>query len=96
MPANLTYEEHMRTITSKAKQVSDMILHNLKSQKTSVLLPILKSLVSSKVKYTCPIWNPTDSTNINHLEDVQRQFMSKFQRLQEYNEDLGMPICIVP
>ena len=96
MSANLTFDEHIRTIISEAKQVSGMILCSFKSRKTSVLLPLLKSLVRSKVKYACQIWNPTDSTNINHLEDVQRQFTSKFQRFREYNEDLSMPICIVP
>ena len=96
MAANLTFDEHIRTITSKAKQMSSMVLCSFKSRKTSVLLPLLKSLVQSKVEYACPIWNPTDSTNINCLEDVQRQFSSKFQRFREYNKDLCMPICIVP
>ena len=41
------------------------------------------------------LWNLTDSANINHVKDVQRQFLGKFLRFREYNEDLGMPICIV-
>ncbi len=95
MSANLTFDEHIKVITSKAKQVSGMILRSFRSRKTSVLLPLLKSLVRSKVEYACPIWNPSDSTNINRLEDVQRQFTSKFQRFREYSEELGMPICTV-
>ena len=95
MSANLTFDQHIRTISSEAKQVSGVILHSFKSWKTLVLLLLLKSLVHSKVRYLCPIWNLTDSTNINHLEDVQRQFLGKFLRFREYNEDLGMPICIV-
>ena len=82
MATNLTFDEHIRTITSKAKQMSSMVLCSFKSWKTSVLLPLLKSLVQSKVEYACLIWNPTDSTNINCLEDVQRQFLSKFQRFR--------------
>ena len=82
--------------THQNHHIWGIILRNFKSQKTSVLLPLLKNLVCSKVKYTCPIWNPTDSTNINHLEAVQRQFTSKFQRVRKYNEDLCMPVCIVP
>ena len=95
MSANLSFDEHIRIITAKARQVSGMILRSFKSRKTSVLLPLLKSLVRSKVEYACPIWNPTDSTNINRLENIQRQFTSKFQRFREYDTELDMTICNV-
>ena len=95
MSANLSFDEHIRIITAKARQVSGMILRSFKSRKTSVLLPLLKSLVRSKVEYACPIWNPTDSTNINRLENIQRQFTSKFQRFREYDAQLDMTICNV-
>ena len=53
-------------------------------------------MIRSQVEYACPIWSPTDSANINKLEDVQRHFTSKFQRFREYDEELGMTICVTP
>ena len=93
MSANLTFDEHIRMITTKARQYSGIILRSFKSRKTEVMLPLLKSLIRSQVEYACPIWSPTDSANINKLEDIQRKFTSKFQRFREYDEELGMTIC---
>ena len=90
MSANLNFKEHIRIIISKATEVMWLTLRSFKSRKTSVLLPLLKSLIRSKLEYACPIWSPTDSTSINKLEEVQRKFTSKFQRFREYDEELGM------
>ena len=78
MSANLTFDEHINIITSKARQVIGMVLRSFKSRTTAVLLPILKGLIRSQVEYACPIWSPRDSGNINKLENIQRQFTSKF------------------
>ena len=96
MSANLTFDEHIRIITAKARQYTGIILRTFKSRKTEVMLPLLKSLVRSQVEYACPIWSPTDSANINKIEEIQRKFTSKFQRFRTYDQELGMTICNVP
>ena len=95
MSANLTFDEHIRVITAKARQYMGIILRTFKSRKTEVMLPLLKSLVRSQVEYACPIWSPTDSANIKKIEEIQRKFTSKFQRFRTYDEELGMTICNV-
>ncbi len=94
MSANLTFDEHIRKITAKARRVMGMTLRSFKSRKTAVMLPLLKSLIRSRVEYACPIWSPTLQRNIDLLESIQRAFTSKFQRFREFDEELGMPICI--
>ena len=95
MSANLTFDEHIRVITAKARQYMGIILRTFKSRKTEVMLPLLKSLVRSQVEYACPIWSPTDSASIKKIEEIQRKFTSKFQRFRTYDEELGMTICNV-
>jgi ribonuclease P/MRP protein subunit RPP40 len=93
MSANLTFHEHIRIITSRARQMMGMVLRTFNSRKTEVMLPLLKNLVRSQLEYACPIWSPTDSASIKSLESVQKKFTSKFKRFREYDEQLGMTIC---
>ena len=93
MSANLTFDEHIRVITAKARRIMGLVLRSFKSRKTEVMLPLLKSLIRSQVEYACPIWSPTDTTNINLLEQVQRKFTSKFLKFRTYDEALGFTIC---
>ena len=93
MSANLTFHEHIRIITTKARQMIGMILRSFNSRKTEVMLPLLKNLIRSQVEYACPIWSPTDSASINLLENIQRKFTSKFQRFREFDPQLGMTVC---
>ena len=97
MSANLTFDEHIRQITSKARQIMGIVLRSFRSRKTEVMLPLLKSLIRCKVEYACPIWSPTDSDNIHLLEGIQRTFTSKFQRFRTYDEELGIHLqCTIP
>ena len=96
MSANLTFDEHIRVITAKARRVMGMVMRSFQSRKTEVMLPLLKNLIQCQVEYACPLWSPTYSANINKLENIQRHFTSKFQRFREYDEQLGMTICTVP
>ena len=93
MSANLTFHEHIRVITTKARQFTGMILRTFTSRSTAVMLPLLKGLIRSQVEYACPIWSPTDSASINLLENIQRKFTSKFSRFREYDDQLGFTIC---
>ena len=95
MSSNLTFDEHIKIITAKARTVMGLVLRTFKSRKTEVMLPLLKNLIQCLVEYACPLWSPTDSANINRLESVQRQFTSRFQRFREYDDELGMTICNV-
>ena len=95
MSANLTFDEHIRIITAKARRVMGMVLRAFTSRKTEVMLPLLKNLIQCQVEYACPLWSPTDSGNIKKLENIQRHFTSKFQRFRDYDEKLGMTICNV-
>ena len=92
MSANLTFDEHIRVITAKARRTMGLVLRSFKSRKTEVMLPLLKSLVRSRVEYACPIWSPTDTINIENLEQIQRKFTSKFQRFRTYDEELGFTV----
>ena len=92
MSANLSFDEHIRVITNKARRVMGLVLRTFKSRETEIMLPLLKSLIRSQVEYASPIWSPSDSTNINILENIQRKFTSKFQSFRTYDEELGMTI----
>ena len=90
---NLQFKEHILAIVKKGHKMANWALHIFKTRSNSVMLTILKSLVRHQIEYACPLWSPSDQRLINLLENVQRSFTKRFASFQEYNIELGMPVC---
>ena len=93
MSEDMTFTEHIRVITAKARKVMGMALRTFSSRSTEVMLPLLKSVLRPQVEYGCQIWSPTSTGQINQLESIQRKFTSKFARFRVFDETLGFTIC---
>ena len=47
------------------------------------MMTLCKSLVRSKTEYCCPLWNPSKITDIQTVENIQKQFTKKIAGLSE-------------
>ena len=47
------------------------------------MMTLFKSLVRCKVEYCCPLWNPSKITDIQTIENIQRQFTRKIAGLNQ-------------
>ena len=92
---NLKFDYHIKNIAAKGHKMAGWALRTFKTRNTTTMLTLLKSIVISQIEYCCPLWSPADSHNINLLENVQRNFTSKFAMFQTYDMTLQMPICSV-
>jgi len=55
------------------------LLSAFHDRSVNVMLTLYKSMVRSKLKYCCPVLNPTHIGEIQRLENVQRSFTRKIQ-----------------
>ena len=74
----LCWEEQIRGMIGKAKQMTFWIIRNVVSRKPEVLIPFYKAFVRPHLKYAVQVWAPTARHGnwgiIMEIEDCQRQF----------------------
>ncbi|KAL5270062.1 hypothetical protein ACHWQZ_G003521 [Mnemiopsis leidyi] len=49
------------------------------------MMTLYKSLIQSKVEYCCPLWNPSRISDIQTIENIQREFTRRISGLKERN-----------
>ena len=74
----LCWEEQIRGMIGKSKQMTSWIIRNVLSRKREVLIPFYKAFVRPHLEYAVQVWAPTarhgDWGIIMEIEDYQRQF----------------------
>ncbi|XP_077512732.1 uncharacterized protein LOC144123886 [Amblyomma americanum] len=73
LTSNLTWNDHIDEIISKANKTLGFIRRNLYLANQSTKLLAYKALVRSKIEYASIIWNPNQTYLINKLESLQNK-----------------------
>ena len=74
---DLSWTDHVYSITKKAKQKAGWVLSVFRSRSPLVMKTLYKSLVRSLLEYCCPLWIGISLQDLRILESVQRSFSSK-------------------
>lgn len=69
---NLKFNQHIDNITKKASSILGFLKRNLKHCPQKVKERAYQSLVRPKLEYSSPVWNPQQKTQVNQLEQIQR------------------------
>ena len=74
----LCWEEQIRGMIGKAKQMTSWIIRDVVSRKPELLIPFYKAFVRHHLEYAVQVWAPTARHGnwgiIMEIEDCQRQF----------------------
>ena len=54
---------------------------------------LLKNVIVPNIEYGSVIWSPTNATQINLIENIQKTYTSRISEYQIWNDTLHMPIC---
>ena len=90
--SDLSWSPHIATIVARARGVAAWVLSVFRTRNVDVMLTLYKSMIRSHLEYCCPLWHPSKVSDIELLENVQREFtrkingcqsMSYWQRLKE-------------
>ena len=74
---------HVNKIAAEARQIAGWVLGAFRDRSTITMMTLFKSLVRSKVEYCCPLWNPAKITDIQSIENVQKEFTRKIAGLSQ-------------
>ena len=67
--------EFFPTIAAQnANKMANWVLSVFSDKSKDVLLTLYKSIVRSRLEYSCPVWNPSSMQDIKKLESTQRAF----------------------
>ena len=69
-----SWTHHINTTASSARKMASWILGAFRDRSALTMMTLFKSLVRSKLEYCCLVWSPTKITEIQTLENVQREF----------------------
>ena len=89
----LLFREHILTTAANGHKMAHWALRVFRARSTLMMKTLLKTVVLPHVEYGCIVWSPTVQSQINLLENVQRQFTSRFSVFLEHDSDLDMLVC---
>ena len=79
---DLSWSLHINNIITSANKMSSWILSVFSTRDEEIMSTLYKTLVRSRLEYSCPLWTPTKMEDIIKLEQVQRHFTSKIVAIQ--------------
>ena len=82
MSCTATFREHIDNVINNSNQLCGWVLRTFKTRQKLPMLTLWKSLIRSKLEYCCPLWSPTNISNIQGLEQLQRNFFRKISGIQ--------------
>ena len=68
-----------------ANKKVNWVLSAFSDRSKDVLLTLYKSIVRSRLEYSCPVWNPSSMLDIKKLESTQRAFTRYITTLVDAN-----------
>ena len=80
--SSLNWTAHINKIAGKARSVAAWVLSVFKTRDKLTMCTLFKSTVRCHLEYCCPLWHPSNTTDIQLLEEVQRSFTSKIAGFQ--------------
>jgi len=74
----LSWSDHISIITDAARRTAAWVLSVFLDRSQTTMLQLYKSLIRSRLEFSCPLWNPLSKvTDIGKLESVQRSVTAK-------------------
>ena len=70
---HLTWNDHVKTVTSKANKVEGFLQRNIKHCPTSIKARRYSSIIRPILEYASTIWSPYTQRNVDLVEAVQRR-----------------------
>ena len=77
MSSTGTFKQHVGNVISTSSQLCSWVLRTFRTRQKLPMMTLWKSLIRPKLEYCCQLWCPTQTGDIQRLEQVQRSFIQK-------------------
>ena len=71
---DLKWSVHVKEAVEGANKMANWVLSVFSDRSQATMLTLFKSMVRSRLEYSCPVWNPFLMSDIRKLESTQRAF----------------------
>ena len=78
-----SWSYHVNKMTADARKMASWVLGAFRDRSIITMTTLFKSLVRSKLEYCSPLWNPAKITDIQTIENVQKQFTRRIHGLKD-------------
>jgi hypothetical protein len=87
---------HCQHVSAKARKLTGLMLRTFRSRESSVIVPVLRSIIRPVIEYATAVWNPKLVSDVDELERVQRKVTKRIRGMRPYSyherlRRLGLP-----
>ena len=68
------WSTNVKEAVESGNNIANWVLSVFLDRSKETLLPLYKTMVRSRLEYSCPVWNPSILSDIKKLESTQRSF----------------------
>ena len=77
LSSDLSFDLHIEKVVCTASQMVGWALRTFRSRSSYIMLTTFKSLVQPHFDYCCQLWSPSQQSQINKIEKVQKSLVSR-------------------
>ena len=85
MSSDGTFRQHIYNLTDTGLKLAGWVLRTFRTRHKVPMLTPWKSLILSKLDYCSQLWNPSQTGEIQALEQVQRYFVRRISGIHHLN-----------
>ena len=85
MSSDGTFRQHIYNLTDTGLKLAGWVLRTFRTRHKVPMLTLWKSLILSKLDYCSQLWNPSQTGEIQALEQVQRYFVRRISGIHHLN-----------
>ena len=85
MSCDGTFRQHIYNLTDTGLKLAGWVLRTFRTRHKVPMLTLWKSLILSKLDYCSQLWNPSQTGEIQALEQVQRYFVRRISGIHHLN-----------
>ena len=74
LSSDLKWSIHVKEAVASANKMANWVLSVFLDRSQSTMITLYKSIIRSKLEYSCPVWSPSLISDIKKLESTQRSF----------------------
>ena len=78
-----SWTPHIHQMLKTAKKMASWVFSVFSDRSPFLMLTLFKTMVRSRLEYCCPVWNPSKITDIEAIENVQRNYTRRILGCQQ-------------
>ena len=78
-----SWTPHIHQMLKTAKKMASWVFSVFSDRSPFLMLTLFKTMVRSRLEYCCPVWNPRKITDIEAIENVQRNYTRRILGCQQ-------------